>query len=93
MNELQKLREEFIGKKFIGFYWQDTLDEVYYAENMDFKIGKIIEITAIHELDSGNYYSVSGNNPEWSSNGYCYPLEEVRKNLIPEKKKDLFVKN
>jgi hypothetical protein len=87
-NELEKLKEEFIGKKFTGFSWKGDSDEVAYVKGMDANINAIIEITSVEELHSGNYYSVYGSKSPFTSRGYYYPLEGVKNNLLVERNEE-----
>jgi hypothetical protein len=91
MNELEKIKKEFIGKKFTGFSWEGDLDHVSYVNTMDEYDGKIIEITECSELFHSGYYSVTGVLESCLYVSYYYPLEQVRKRLLIKKNEEELV--
>jgi hypothetical protein len=64
--------EDLIGRKFLGFKYEDT-DTCGFSQGMSLYIGR--DLSIINFDKSGDVEA---------SNGYYYPLEEVKKHLIPE---------
>src|SRR5690606_12524406 len=66
---------DLIGRKMVGFRFEDDENRLYFVEPMEKYVGSVGEIL---RLDSGNLVFVMFSD----GNGYYYPLELAEEHLI-----------